>query len=85
MSTKRVLGITTVVICIVIAILVSSAFFHVNNVSQLQEVSKIVEPIGKGMMYSSGVMSNDTKREAEFGTLMYSSGVISNDTKREAE
>ena len=38
MSTKRVLGIVTVVICIVIALIISSVFFHVHNISQLQVI-----------------------------------------------
>ncbi len=38
MSTKSILGIVTIVICIFVAVLISSAFIHVNNISQLQVI-----------------------------------------------
>ena len=38
MKTKGILGIVTIGICVIIAILLASAFIHVNNISQLQVI-----------------------------------------------
>lgn len=38
MSTKTVMGLITMAVCVVVAIMISSAFIHVNNISQLQVI-----------------------------------------------
>ena len=38
MSTKTVMGLITLAVCVVVAIMISSAFIHVNNISQMQVI-----------------------------------------------